>query len=66
MPRRSILLFAGACLAIAAALASEAQLLLLDEPTALLDEISQAEVLQRPGARSARPASPWSAATSNW
>ena len=33
-------------LAIAAALASEAQLLLLDEPTALLDETSQAEVLQ--------------------
>ena len=33
-------------LAIATALASEAQLLLLDEPTALLDETSQAEVLQ--------------------
>jgi energy-coupling factor transport system ATP-binding protein len=32
-------------LAIAAALASEAQLLLLDEPTALLDPDSQAEVL---------------------
>jgi energy-coupling factor transport system ATP-binding protein len=33
-------------LAIAGALASEAQLLLLDEPTALLDETSQLEVLQ--------------------
>jgi len=33
-------------LAIAGALASEAQLLLLDEPTALLDEQSQLEVLQ--------------------
>ena len=33
-------------LAIAGALASEAQLLLLDEPTALLDETSQIEVLQ--------------------
>ena len=33
-------------LAIAASLASEAQLLLLDEPTALLDETSQVEVLQ--------------------
>jgi len=33
-------------LAIAAALASEAELLLLDEPTALLDPDSQAEVLE--------------------
>jgi energy-coupling factor transport system ATP-binding protein len=33
-------------LAIAGALASEAQLLLLDEPTALLDETSQREVLE--------------------
>ena len=33
-------------LAIAGALASKAQLLLLDEPTALLDETSQLEVLQ--------------------
>jgi energy-coupling factor transport system ATP-binding protein len=33
-------------LAIAACLASEAELLLLDEPTALLDETSQVEVLQ--------------------
>jgi energy-coupling factor transport system ATP-binding protein len=33
-------------LAIAAALASEAKLLLLDEPTALLDETSQVEVLR--------------------
>jgi energy-coupling factor transport system ATP-binding protein len=33
-------------LAIAGALASDAQLLLLDEPTALLDETSQQEVLQ--------------------
>ena len=33
-------------LAIAGTLASQAQLLLLDEPTALLDEISQREVLQ--------------------
>ena len=33
-------------LAIAGALASQARLLLLDEPTALLDETSQADVLQ--------------------
>lgn len=45
-------------LAIAAALASEAELLLLDEPTALLDPDSQREVLaliRRLTSRAARP-----------
>ena len=45
-------------LAIAGALASEAQLLLLDEPTALLDETSQREVLQLIHALCRRPEQP--------
>ncbi len=45
-------------LAIAGALASEAQLLLLDEPTALLDETSQHEVLELIRALCDRPQEP--------
>jgi energy-coupling factor transport system ATP-binding protein len=45
-------------LAIAGALASGASLLLLDEPTALLDETSQREVLQLIHALSHRPQQP--------
>ncbi|MEY4430991.1 MAG: hypothetical protein RLZZ533_927 [Cyanobacteriota bacterium] len=45
-------------LAIAGALACRGQLLLLDEPTALLDETSQREVLQLIHALSRRPEQP--------
>jgi len=45
-------------LAIAGALACRGQLLLLDEPTALLDETSQREVLQLIHALSRRPKQP--------
>jgi energy-coupling factor transport system ATP-binding protein len=45
-------------LAIAGALACRGQLLLLDEPTALLDETSQQEVLQLIHALSHRPQAP--------
>ncbi len=48
-------------LAIAAALASDADLLLLDEPTALLDPDSQAEVLALIRALTARPERPLTA-----
>jgi energy-coupling factor transport system ATP-binding protein len=48
-------------LAIAAALASEAELLLLDEPTALLDPDSQSEVLALIARLCQRPESPLTA-----
>ena len=48
-------------LAIAGALASEAGLLLLDEPTALLDERSQGEVLQLIRQLCSRPSQPLTA-----
>jgi energy-coupling factor transport system ATP-binding protein len=48
-------------LAIAAALASEAELLLLDEPTALLDPDSQAEVLELIARLCQRPERPLTA-----
>jgi energy-coupling factor transport system ATP-binding protein len=48
-------------LAIAGALASEAGLLLLDEPTALLDPSSQGEVLDLIGGLCARPSQPLTA-----
>ena len=48
-------------LAIAGALASQAQLLLLDEPTALLDETSQQEVLELIRLLCSRPEQPLTA-----
>ena len=48
-------------LAIAGALASQAGLLLLDEPTALLDEASQAEVIRLIRALCSRPQQPLTA-----